>query len=86
MKLSNLKIRARFQLLLGLFVVGFGLYAVWSFGTIQESVGIAQSFAAGDLSTNFKPEGNSELTQLLTALQDMQGSLAGVVSRVREGS
>ena len=53
---------------------------------LQESVSIAKTFAAGDLSTNFKAEGDSEISQLLAALKDMQDSLLSVVSRVRQGS
>ncbi|MEY4757627.1 MAG: hypothetical protein RJA34_2525, partial [Pseudomonadota bacterium] len=42
---------------------------------LQRSVSIAQTVAAGDLTSKFSVEGNSELSQLLNALKDMQTSL-----------
>lgn len=36
MQLSNLKIRTRFLVLMGIFVLGSGLYGLWSFKTINE--------------------------------------------------
>ena len=35
MRISDLKIRTRFLFLLGLFVIGLGLYGAWSFRTIN---------------------------------------------------
>jgi methyl-accepting chemotaxis protein len=53
---------------------------------LQESVSITTSFAAGDLSTHFEADGDSEISRVLAALKKLQESLVGVVYRVREGS
>ena len=55
-------------------------------GPISNAVSLAQTVAAGDLSTHIDVRGNDETAQLLTAMKDMQGKLAEVVSSVRGGS
>ena len=50
---------------------------------IQRAVTVARTVAAGDLSSRIEATGHSETAQLLSALNDMQGSLAGVVGGVR---
>jgi methyl-accepting chemotaxis protein len=66
------------------------LMALWIIRAVtrplHQAVDISRAVAAGDLSVQFDVEGNREIAQLLTALQDMQGNLANIVSRVREGA
>lgn len=53
---------------------------------LNQAVDLAQRVAAGDLSSQLDVQGRDELAQLLRALQDMNGSLTQIVSRVRQGS
>ena len=53
---------------------------------INQAVEISRAVAAGDLSLQIAAQGNNETGQLLTALKDMQVSLAKVVHDVRQGS
>ena len=50
---------------------------------LDKAVEIAQTVAAGDLTSRIKPNGNDEIAALLFALKDMNDSLAQVVSQVR---
>ena len=67
-----------------------GLVASWVIRSIavplRHSVAIAQAVAQGNLSTPVEVAGTVETAQLLTALQEMQVSLAKVVAQVRQGS
>ncbi len=53
---------------------------------INQAVGVARAVADGDLSQLVDAHGHNETALLLRALKDMQGSLSGVVARVRQGS
>jgi methyl-accepting chemotaxis protein len=70
-------------------VVGSG-FAYWLTVTltkpIREAVSMARTIAAGDLSSPSAARSQDEGGQLLTALQDMNSSLADIVYRVRRGA
>jgi methyl-accepting chemotaxis protein len=70
-------------------VLGSGL-AYWLTVTltrpIGEAVKMARTIASGDLSSTSAPRNQDEGGQLLTALQDMNESLADIVQRVRRGA
>jgi methyl-accepting chemotaxis protein len=53
---------------------------------INEAVVIAQTVAAGDLTRDIEVKGRDEVSQLLTALKAMTGSLAAIVGEVRAGT
>ncbi len=53
---------------------------------INAAVNIANHIASGDLTQDIAGAGQSETALMLAALQQMQSSLAGVVSTVRSGS
>jgi methyl-accepting chemotaxis protein len=53
---------------------------------INQAVLIAQTVAAGDLTRDIAVTGRDEVSQLLTALKAMTGSLAQIVSQVRAGT
>lgn len=53
---------------------------------IAQAVTIAQTVAAGDLSSPIRSAARDETGQLLRALSGMQDSLVNVVTKVREGS
>ncbi|WP_313166475.1 methyl-accepting chemotaxis protein [Massilia oculi] len=50
---------------------------------LREAVSVARTVAAGDLTSVIVVSGKDETSQLLSALNDMNASLAGIVSRVR---
>jgi methyl-accepting chemotaxis protein-1 (serine sensor receptor) len=65
----------------------FGLALVRGISAaLNESIEVANAVAQGDLSHEFHPDGNNEVTQLMHALKSMQDSLIKVVSSVRSGS
>jgi methyl-accepting chemotaxis protein len=53
---------------------------------INRAVHAAQTVAAGDLTHSIQIQGRDEVSQLLTALQAMTGSLASIVGEVRAGT
>ena len=53
---------------------------------LSEALDIAQAVAKGDLSHSIHLDGKDEVTEVLVALSEMQGSLDRVVTSVREGS
>ena len=53
---------------------------------VNEAVGYLQQLAKADLSQNIQVNSQNEVGQLLKAMRDMQESLAGIGSTVREGS
>jgi methyl-accepting chemotaxis protein len=53
---------------------------------IQRAVSIAQTVAAGDLTSRIEVDGKDETSMLLAALKSMNGSLAKIVGRVRAGT
>jgi methyl-accepting chemotaxis protein len=55
-------------------------------GPIQEAVKVAQTVAAGDLSSKIEVTRRDETGQLLLALRHMNQSLTGIVDNVRQGS
>ena len=55
-------------------------------GGISYAATLTQKVAQGDLSSRITPNTRDEIGQLLHALRDMQGSLAQLVTRVRQGS
>ncbi|WP_296532804.1 methyl-accepting chemotaxis protein [Rhodoferax sp.] len=66
------------------------LMSIWIIRAITQplnrAVSVARAVAAGDLSLQIESEGKNETAQLLSALRDMQASLASVVTDVRQGS
>ncbi len=55
-------------------------------GPLDQAVGLAQRVAEGDLRSRIAHRGRDEIAQLLTALDRMNHSLAGIVRRVRSGA
>jgi len=55
-------------------------------GPINQAVRIAQTVASGDLGSVIETRSGDETGQLLLALKDMNGSLAGIVDQVRGGA
>ncbi len=53
---------------------------------VNHAVQVAQSVAAGDLSSHVEVSSQDEIGQLLMALRDMNGSLTTIVSEVRTGA
>jgi methyl-accepting chemotaxis protein len=53
---------------------------------LDEAVKIAQTVAAGDLSSRIVVSSKDETGQLMQALKDMNDSLVGIVSKVRSGT
>ncbi len=75
----------------GTFSLLFGAISAWRLaGSITLPLAAAnlaaRQVAAGDLSAHIAPHRNDEVGQLITSLQDMQGSLVRVVRSVRQGS
>jgi methyl-accepting chemotaxis protein len=54
--------------------------------SISEALRLARSVAAGDLTQSVRVDSNDEIGQLLGALQQMNASLSGIVTQVRDGS
>src|SRR5690606_35674755 len=50
---------------------------------LSTSLALARTVAKGDLTTAAQVRGNDEVQQLLRALNEMNGSLIGIVSQVR---
>ncbi|QQG26969.1 HAMP domain-containing protein [Pectobacterium carotovorum] len=53
---------------------------------IQEALGVAENVAKGDLTSEIYTERKDETGQLLSALNNMNGSLRQIVSQVRDGA
>jgi methyl-accepting chemotaxis protein len=71
--------------------VGLGVMLAWALvraisRPLNQAVDVAREVAGGNLTLNISAGGKSETALLLTALHDMQSSLVGVVSTVRQGS
>ena len=69
----------------------FGLWAAWLItrsitGPINQAVKVAQTVAAGDLTSRIDVVGTDETGQLLSALKAMNESLVGIVGSVRHSS
>jgi methyl-accepting chemotaxis protein-1 (serine sensor receptor) len=70
-----------------LFAVGFGLSLLRSVTVpLRRAAEVSEAIAQGDLTQRVDTSGNNEISVLMTAVQHMQTSLAGVVSHVRQGS
>ena len=88
---NNIHLARLLMLTLGVLgvLVGSG-FAYWLTVTltkpIREAVTMARTIAAGDLSSPSAARSQDEGGQLLTALQDMNSSLADIVYRVRRGA
>ena len=70
--------------LLGLFIARTLTRAIS--GGVSYAASLTRKVAQGDLSSSINPNTQDEIGQLLHALRDMQGSLAQLVTRVRQGS
>ena len=55
-------------------------------GPLNAAVKVAQTVAAGDLTSLIEVRTKDETGQLLQALKDMNGSLVGIVGQVRQGT
>lgn len=55
-------------------------------GSMHRSLKIAQTVARGDLTSIIAVQGTDETGQLLQALHDMNSSLVGIVTQVRDGT
>ena len=84
--------RARWIMIaIGAGAVVLGALAAWTTaraitGPLAFAVRVAQTVAAGDLSTHIEVRSTDETGQLLQALKQMNASLADIVGRVRSGS
>ncbi|NEX60767.1 methyl-accepting chemotaxis protein [Noviherbaspirillum galbum] len=70
-------------------VLGGGLAFVLTRGIthpLQDAVLVARKVAAGELTSQVEVTGNDEVSELLAALQDMNGSLLKIVGEVRQGT
>ncbi|MDB5958812.1 MAG: hypothetical protein JWP59_106 [Massilia sp.] len=85
--------RRSFTLLLalGALVVGGGATMAWLISRsittpLRDAVSVAETVAAGDLTTTFKSAGRDEIGDLMRALARMNDSLFNVVSQVQSGT
>ncbi|WP_432381400.1 methyl-accepting chemotaxis protein [Duganella sp. P38] len=70
-----------------LLAAGLGWWIARSITTpLQQAVTVANTVAAGDLSSNIEIHGNDETAQLLAALRHMNDGLVRIVGEVREGT
>ena len=53
---------------------------------LKDVVSAAKTFASGDLRVSLRPQGRSEISELVQALKDMQDSLGAVVAQVGRGA
>ncbi|WP_349741813.1 methyl-accepting chemotaxis protein [Roseateles cavernae] len=75
------------SLVAALIAVVAGLMSTRSItGPMQEAVSFAQTVASGDLRAAAAVQGRDEAAQLMTALNQMNGSLVQIVSQVRDSS
>ncbi|WP_421953483.1 methyl-accepting chemotaxis protein [Polaromonas sp.] len=79
------------MLLLGGFAIALGAFVAWSItrsitGPIRAAVKVAQTVAAGDLSSRIEASSQDETGQLMQALKAMNDSLSKVVGEVRQGT
>jgi methyl-accepting chemotaxis protein len=71
--------------------IGLGVMLAWALvraitRPLNQAVEVAREVASGNLTQGITAQGKTETAQLLAALRDMQTSLVGVVSTVRQGS
>ena len=67
--------------------IGFAWWITRSItGPIRDAVKVAETVAAGDLSSTITAQGRDETAQLMHALKTMNDSLVGIVGQVRSGT
>jgi len=76
---------------LGLLALALGIGFAWSItrsitGPIRAAVKVAETVAAGDLSSNITVDRSDETGQLMHALKTMNDSLVSIVGEVRSGT
>ncbi|MDB5940022.1 MAG: hypothetical protein JWP77_2386, partial [Polaromonas sp.] len=81
----------RYMLVLALLALGLGAWVAWRLTTgitrpLGEALQVAQTVAAGDLTSRIEVNSRDETGQLLQALKDMNASLVGIVGNVRQGT
>ena len=79
------------MLAIGLIGLCIGAGLAWGLtrsitGPIRDAVRVAQTVAAGDLTSQIEIRSGDETGQLLTALKHMNESLVGIVGQVRQSS
>jgi methyl-accepting chemotaxis protein len=72
-------------------VLAFGVTCAWLLTNgivvpLREAVSVARRVAAGDLTAHIDDSAKDETGQLLSALKEMNTSLVGIVSEVRQGT
>jgi len=72
-------------------VLAFGVTSAWLLTTgitrpLQEAVVVARRVASGDLTAHIDDSARDETGQLLSALKEMNASLLGIVTEVRQGT
>lgn len=77
--------------MIGVVAIALGAFLSWLLSRsittpLNYAVSIAQTVASGDLRREIEVKSKDETGQLLQALKDMNGSLVGIVSQVRNGT
>ncbi|NKE66170.1 HAMP domain-containing protein [Ramlibacter sp. RBP-2] len=91
-KIEHLRQRGELVLVVvGAAAVLLGLAVAWTLTRaitrpLRRAVALAETVAAGDLTTTVAVDSRDETGQLLQSLKDMSGSLAQVVAQVRAGT
>ncbi|SDA39637.1 MULTISPECIES: methyl-accepting chemotaxis protein [unclassified Janthinobacterium] len=80
-----------FLIIMGVAAVLMGIGFAWWItrsitGPIRDAVTVAETVAAGDLSSNIRVQSRDETGQLMHALKTMNDSLVGIVGQVRSGT
>jgi len=80
-----------FLIIMGVAAVLLGIGFAWWItrsitGPIRDAVKVAETVAAGDLSSNITAQSRDETGQLMHALKTMNDSLVGIVGQVRSGT
>ncbi|WP_215409864.1 methyl-accepting chemotaxis protein [Janthinobacterium sp. JC611] len=80
-----------FLITMGVLAVLMGIGFAWWItrsitGPIRDAVKVAETVAAGDLSSTITAQGRDETGQLMHALKTMNDSLVGIVGQVRSGT
>ena len=79
------------MLVLSVIALGLGVLLSWRLTTgitrpLDKALRVAQTVAAGDLSSRIEVTSKDETGQLMQALKDMNASLATIVGNVRQGT
>ena len=80
-----------FLIIMGVAAVLMGIGFAWWItrsitGPIRDAVKVAETVAAGDLTSTITAQGRDETGQLMHALKTMNDSLVGIVGQVRSGT